>query len=178
MLSNNVPVWMIQISDNEISQYYKNHCLPSWTDRDYVVNMFEAITPDTLGDELEFGWLKSNKSKRKFTETEKAVWYSHYYLWAQCTEPMIIIEHDTMTYGKFDITPSMNFKFLAESNKGLAPASAYYLTPATASDLISECTGSPITLNVDGYMYGKGKSNMKVCKPIIHYEIGTTIIHK
>lgn len=63
---------MISISDNEISQYYKNLVLPSW--KDYEVRHFEAITPKDLHkyDYLNFGLKHRLKGKVKveFTETE------------------------------------------------------------------------------------------------------------
>ena len=153
MISSDVPVYMIQMSDNKISQYYKEMVLPSWENLEYKVHMFEATTPETLGDMLRFDVLKSKKSNgREFSPTEKAVWYSHLNLWLKCTKPMIIIEHDCMTTAKFFIQRSLDFKFLSK-DKNLSPCNAYFLTPKIANKLIVNAVKNPLTLNTDGFMY-------------------------
>lgn len=187
MISSDISVWMIQISDNEISQYYKNKVLSSWVDRGYDVSEFEAITPITLHEYkiLKFGRLNSRKSDREFTETEKAVWYSHYLMWLKCielNEPIIIIEHDTKALGRFEVDYDTEFKFLS-FNRELWPASAYYITPKVAN-ILSSFSTTPETIidvNVDGFIFEHcrpwGVHRLKACTTIMHEHIGSTIDH-
>ena len=91
-------VWMIAITDNPVSIYFKNEVMPSWGE--YVVNHFEAKTPKNLSVDCDFLNLTFKQKKDliiEFSDTEKAVWYSHYFLWKHCWDtqtPIIIVEHD------------------------------------------------------------------------------------
>lgn len=178
---------MIGISDCPISKHYASICIPSWESLGYKINWFEASTPETLrkeyGDvrkgELSFDKIFSNGSPhgREFSDTEIAVWYSHYRLWQHCVEidsPIYIIEHDTYLlrkvpdfsglrvchFGKFSRTPQH------EMSGVIAAAGSYYITPDYARILLDPRTYAPdgvratscalvpgpLNVNVDGYL--------------------------
>ena len=185
-------IWMIQMSDNPISQHYKNIVLPSWKYRGYDVKEFEAITPETLPAEpLRFSKCCSAGTPwpgRGFTDTERAVWYSHYLLWVKCAEmgkPILVIEHDTLLLRDL---PRRGYQ---ESVLGLGkvitekgrvqrwPAGAYYIPPIKAKQLIFRAKGSIIDCNVDGFINShlRTRKNLWVCLQIIDNDIGTTIHH-
>lgn len=152
---------MISISDNPISQYWKSEVIDSWTSFGYSVNHFEAITPKSLHlfeNELTF---RSARSGRPFTDTEKAVWCSHYSLWKQAIHsPIIVIEHDIMLHEPLpsnfsnEQVDSFAATYVPKAKEyRLLPAGAYYITPAGAAQLIKSATSSPIFGNVDAYIH-------------------------
>lgn len=177
---------MIGISDCPISKHYASICIPSWESLGYKINWFEASTPETLrkeyGDvrkgELSFDKIFStgSPSGREFSDTEIAVWYSHYRLWQHCVEidsPIYIIEHDTYLlrkvpdfsglrvchFGEFSRTPQNEMPGV------IAAAGSYYITPDYARILLNPSSvggvhrnttyarvpGS-LKINVDGYL--------------------------
>ena len=84
------------MEEHPVSQMYMREVLPSW--KDYNVKIFDAVTPKDLykKHKLDFG-IKTSGKKREFTATEKAVWYSHLFLWKHLYENKIdswIFEHD------------------------------------------------------------------------------------
>ena len=175
-------VWMISISDNPVSQHYRDICKPTWEEQGFNVIDFEAVTPETVEkegmDELEFfKIIRKDGSTRDFTETEKAIWWSHFVLWHKCLirkKPIIVAEHDAFVRKELPSVlyrPSkLKFAFLGtakgrnlEGKYVLAPCTAYYLTPEIASELVkvrfkrwsSKVVGLDpvgIYMNVDGYM--------------------------
>lgn len=191
----NIPIWMISISDNPVSQYWKSEVIDSWTSRGYAVNHFEAITPKSVNQfdqELTF---TSNQNRRPFTDTEKAVFCSHYCLWKKALEnPLIVVEHDILL--QCDL-PSVFSNELVDGfattyvprlkEYRMLPAGAYYITPSGASELISAVTSKPITSNVDAYLYRLGLSINRKCpdtyganliaEQMFDPLIGTTIQH-
>lgn len=148
-------VWMISISDNPVSQHYRDICKPSWEEQGFNVIDFEAVTPETVEkenmNELEF-WklIRRDGSTREFTPTEKAIWWSHFVLWHKCLirkKPIIVAEHDAMVVKDLPSVlyrPSkLKFAFLGtargrnpERKFVIAPCTAYYLTPEMASELV------------------------------------------
>jgi hypothetical protein len=153
--------WMIAISDNPISMYYKNEVLSSWTDRGFVVNHFEAITPKNLH---EYDLLKFTKKRNKieFTETEKAVWYSHYMTWKLCWDmqkPIIVVEHDIQLLKNLsEDVYTKNVACLAHvkrSNKVTAKLAggAYHITPYGARQLLRARHEKTITYNSDSWIH-------------------------
>lgn len=151
---------MISMSDHPISMMYKRQVMPSWSD--YKVKHFEAVTPKDLylRHELKFG----KKGKREFTETEKAVWYSHYDLWVQCynsKQPLLIIEHDSELVKPLPDMSKEGYKVLSYMTRDFGPAkgdklasvgSGYYITPSFASRLIIRAVTTPIDQNSDGFI--------------------------
>ena len=47
-------ILMIAITGEEKSDYYSSICSAEWAKYGYSVERFEATTPDTLGDQLNF----------------------------------------------------------------------------------------------------------------------------
>jgi hypothetical protein len=151
---------MISISDHPISMMYKREVISSWSD--YKVKHFQAVTPKDLylRHELKFGI----KGDREFTETEKAVWYSHYDLWVQCylsDKPLLIIEHDSKLVKPLPDMSKEGYKLLSYMTRDFGPAkgqrlpsvgSGYYITPQFASRLIVKAITKPATQNSDGFI--------------------------
>jgi hypothetical protein len=97
-----VKVYQISISDNEISQYYRELSEPTWWDHDHEVVSVEAITPATEG-KPPHNWIKFNKKDfkvphRDHTPTERSIFYSYLkaiQMIADSGESGIVCEHDT-----------------------------------------------------------------------------------
>lgn len=84
---------MIRIKDHPVSEAYANHCVTSWKDAGFDIQLYDAVTPATVSkqDSIPFKW------SRPVTETEKACFLSQYNLWKECYEedkPYLILEHD------------------------------------------------------------------------------------
>lgn len=195
IIDNSIPIWMISISDNPISQYWKSEVIDSWTGKGYNVNHFEAIVPRNLNlfeGELEF---KSARSGRLLTDTEKAVWCSHYSLWKKALEhPLIIIEHDILLHEKLpskfgnEFIDSFSSTYVPSAKQyRLLPAGAYYITPQGAETIIQSATLKPIFGNVDAYIHTIGLDLNKqipnsygselIAEQMFDETIGTTIDH-
>lgn len=97
-------VWMIRIKDNMISNHYKEKCKYSWQRQGYKVRYYDAITPETIPKTPSLYFndpIRFKIKKRFFSETEMAVWFSHFLLWKFCSDkltPIIICEHDALLY--------------------------------------------------------------------------------
>lgn len=160
MQINNVPVYMISMSDHPISVMYQRHVQKSW--KGYNLKQFEAITPKDLvyKNTLRFT-TKTTGKKREFTSTEKAVWYSHFELWCKCVNagPLIIIEHDSKLVKPLPDMSKEGYKFLSfidrdygPKGKHIAPGSGYYITPPVAERLVANAVSKPIHMNSDGHL--------------------------
>lgn len=111
------PVLMIRIKGHELSEEFAEISRKSWEAQGFEVRYFDAVTPETMDDQsfkLRFAeklLLRPNELKRHeeakekgfefkgvFSETEKAVWYSHLQVWRHVAyttkEETIIAEHD------------------------------------------------------------------------------------
>lgn len=97
---------MIVIKGNEASEYYANYCRSSWQNFGITVNTFDAIVPNDLSNLNKIRFAKYSKGlkytkrnlKAEITDTEKACFYSHYFLWEKCAKknvPILILEHDS-----------------------------------------------------------------------------------
>ena len=78
-------LWMISLIGNHNADAIRTVTIPKWKNEGFVVNLFNAITPKTIHNsitKLDFGYknTKSTKTDIEFTETEKAIWYSHFHL--------------------------------------------------------------------------------------------------
>ena len=156
---------MISMSDCEISQHYKNICKPNWEEKGFVVNNFEAATPSKNPDILNSQAIKFEKKIKmdgqiyEFTETEKAVWYSHLFLWMKSwhsNTPIIVAEHDVKPLEDISIEEGVGFAYLCHSpeNKTLLPCGAYYMSPKLAEYLSERAMEGykHMYLNVDGFI--------------------------
>lgn len=163
----NYEIWMIGMEEHPVSMMYMRKTLPSWKKRGYDVKIFNAITPKDLykKHKLNFGTKLTGKVKREFTETEKAVWYSHFELWCKCflkNKPVLIIEHDSKLVKPLPDLKHEGYKVLSyidrdfgeeRGNKVMAPGSGYYITPIIAQRLItSAVVRDEINQNSDGHI--------------------------
>ena len=198
-------IWMIQIPGNNTSQYYKRQALPTWEKFGYQINMFDAVTPESLHlyDYLEFG---KYYDFREFTETEKAGFYSHVELWKQCIEdntPITIIEHDVECLSgeipiEADLFSFASFQndaaweiycghrfskhpFWGETRKICPPTHAYYMTPEVAEMLVDIVTSRPQYNFVDDILFiAMGKDELYITEhatPIFDHTVGGTMSH-
>lgn len=184
--------WMIAISDNPISMYYKNFVTPSWTDRGFVVNHFEATVPATVSQHSAKIPLGKKRGRIPFTDTEIAVWYSHFSTWKLCVDldrPIIVVEHDIFLL-KDDIAPEVYEEGIAclahvARKNGINAklgGGAYYLTPIIAQKMveITEERGA-ITYNSDWWIHMHcdkyGKWFEMHCTQIKNKSIGVTVEH-
>jgi len=149
---------MIRIAEHPVSVMYSRICEDSWKKFGYKINFFDAVTPKDLvyRNELTF-------KKDRYSDTEKAVWYSHYDLWVECAkrhETMIVLEHDSFLHKKIDDLKNHKFKFLSfinrdfGNNKGryLAPGSGYFVRPEVARALVDRAKNNTIQQQLDGFI--------------------------
>ena len=164
MTAKSIEVWMIGIPHSEVSRMYMDHTMESWDD--YDLHIFSAVTPRDLKhyNNLSFHLTRG----RKFTPTEKAVWYSHFLLWKKCWEekkPLIIVEHDSILrkdIGEVGRTTLLSYLTDREPTRNdpidngniLSPGSGYVIFPNDIIALINYSEKLPITSNVDAYIRG------------------------
>ena len=193
-------VWMIAISGNPISQYYRDIVVPTWEERGFKVNHFEAKTPKDLDIDcnfLPFTQKHSNKYKVyvDFTETEKAVWYSHFFAWKKCWDEkkdIIVVEHDIKLLK--DIDPRFfltNISCFAHDERINEQGSvwarpklaggAYFLKPTAARELMRIRHHKKIIYNSDAWIHRTcdkfGRWSEFTCVQYKNDDIGVTIEH-
>ena len=162
---------MIRIKGNEVSEKYAEIVGQSWKNAKYDLIYQDATTPENYPEKtkLEFGLKTSGREVREFTETEKAVWHSHYTAWSTASRksnPMVIIEHDSLLLKPIDHTFKLleYYDILGISHCGvlsarpdkqwgrLSAGSGYILTPKVAK-LMVERLPKRITFNSDAYIH-------------------------
>lgn len=138
-----INAYMIVVEGNKASEYYYNYCKPSWEKIGLTVNRFKAITPQTVKHTgLRFEkYVQQAKYTTKninadFTDTEKAVWCSHFTLWQECcylNESIIVLEHDTYLEKPENLwyDPSYGMIFYDKAAMG-----SYLITPIIARELV------------------------------------------
>lgn len=178
-------VWMISITGNPISEYYKDIVTPSWSG--YKINHFEAVTPQTMS---EFNYLNFGKKRDtiEFTDTEKAVWYSHVECWVIArSKPIIVVEHDILLDLPIpDEVFEQPMACLANSNRTSLrhlAGGAYYLTPDIATHMVNHVKNvKNITYNSDAMIHRKcdefGKWYRHLCHQFKNPDIGYTVEHR
>ena len=146
---------MISISDHPVSQMYKNYGADTW--KDYDVHHFEAVTPKTLGNKhkLEFG----RNGNRDFTETEMAVWYSHFELWCYSVinkESIVVVEHDGVLTKPLPSFDNLDKKFISyheiDGEVRISPGSGYFISPRMGEKLVAQAVTRIIKMNSDGHL--------------------------
>ncbi len=180
-------VWMITIPNNKVSNYYYVRCKESWEKRGFNVRKFPAVTPNTLHrqqNRLEFNIKVTGSKKRNFSETEKAVWYSHYNAWrfaADLIEPIIIAEHDAYLTKKIPMKTFDNDLVSLSHSVGnpYAAGVCYYIKQSVAKKLIDVPvidmnSDNWIHLNVDKY----GVWDRSYVRHFRNAKVGFTIIHR
>lgn len=186
---------MICIENNSISDYYKEQTKPTWEKQGFAVTELKATVPSDLSQysHLHFDLKNSLRNKRKveFTDTEKAVWYSHFFAWQKCyaeSKPAIIVEHDITLLREFeDEVFDYDIACLAHDRRkngheAKLAGGAYYITPKGAHKLSTIKNGKIITFNSDAWIHGKcdeiGKWFQHLARQTVNSDIGTTIEHR
>ncbi len=170
------PVLMIRMKGHEKSEEYAEISRKTWEDQGYNVTYMDAITPETMhtfeDPQIRFDYrilirttererqeLQQNKGFKfegVFSDTEKAVWYSHVKAWRQVAsgdEPTIICEHDAKLRRNY--IPCMNHDFYMMTKNILAAA---FFHPALLRRFLKghlQCDDNPfvVRLNPDAHMY-------------------------
>ena len=191
-------VGMIYLKDNQTSEEYKKIVSPSWINAGFNLEYQQGITPETFHRSkitLRFGNKQSGRNAGKpFTETEKAIWYSHVKMWeiaSRKSNPYIIIEHDVMLLKHIDLADIKKYPILGLCHNGLlsnkpkkgyriSAGGAYMLSRDIAKKMISNLPNKIVT-NSDAYIhsyitkYGAFKHE---CSTQLYIpEIGLTINH-
>lgn len=191
-------IWMIVVSNDAKSKYYSSLCIDQWNKLGYNITKKEGTTPSTLGNQILFADKKFNGNK--FTDIEKAIWYSHYNLWRHIEEPTYIIEHDTYPYkelpefneliGFFSTFPR-NDDAWRKKRETISPGSGYFVNRTSASILRDWAVSATVTENVDGFLYQTAKKLLNQseeefesnqlkfasCFQLVNYEVGTSAEH-
>tara|TARA_B100000780_G_scaffold88765_1_gene61142 strand:- start:8806 stop:9369 length:564 start_codon:yes stop_codon:yes gene_type:complete len=162
-IDNNV--WMIALLDNPDAGIVRQSALESFEDFDIKVNLFNAITPKDV-----FSFINLTRknyhprfgSPQEFTETERAVWYSHYFLWEKCIEtnrPIVIVEEDCLLMERLPkfIGVDKIETFCYNSNRKCTPAAGYYLPVEVAIYLKDYALNKDCMFNVDNLLAKKRK---------------------
>lgn len=165
-----VPIYIIGMKNNEVSQYYEKLCIDNFTKFGYNnLTHFEAIVPKTLGNELTFASHRyySPTMKRNWDVVEKAIWYSHYYLWCKCVEldeTIIVAEHDCMmtkSFTEFVLDHGL-FSFAATTRTSHSIAGVgYIITPKYARRLTRHAESEEIKIPCDGFIHSFQHKRMK-----------------
>ena len=164
-IDKNIPIYVISISGNEISQYYRKIADESFLKKGFT-NLIhhEATLPNTIPEPnyLNFAENRIYTSKRRriWNVTEKAIWYSHTEAWKRIIEsgqPSIIIEHDCILTKEISnsITEFPLFSFACSTRNHSLAAVGYYIKPDCASDMLNEILLKKIVVPVDGFIHLK-----------------------
>jgi GR25 family glycosyltransferase involved in LPS biosynthesis len=151
-------IWMISLLNDKRATEFRNEVLLLWEKQGFKVNLFSAITPDMIPmitSQLNFSkkYLKVNKGASvPFTETEKAVFYSHYMLWRKSYEDnksLMILEEDAIP---IKIIPKI-WNIERISLLGMPIATGYIITPIKGKALSEDIQKRIIKDPVDGFLY-------------------------
>jgi len=168
-----VPIFILGMNNNVVSQWYEEQCIDNFKKFGYNnLTHFEAIVPETMGNELTFASHRHYNANRKrdWDVVEKAIWYSHYYLWCKCVEldeTIIVAEHDCMMTKEF--TPFVLehglFSFAATTKTSNSIAGVgYIITPRYARRLIRHAESQEIQTPCDGFIHSFQIKRMKYGK--------------
>lgn len=194
-LNKKIPVHIITLLGNPIAEHYLTQIEPTWHLFGYEnTRLFNGITPETIEErcpiKLDFIYKrKEGREPKYFTPTEKACWYSHYYLWRKIRRegvPAIVAEHDCKLLQQLPATLEqydLRSFALHNTKSCLMAASAYYITPKGADRLIENL--GQIIQNVDGYILNQPKQTSfkknidktTYAQVIYDKKIGATINH-
>lgn len=150
---------MIALFDREDVKPIRQEALDSWFGQNVNISLFDAITPSDLQDldRLEFN-LKAygDRDHVPFSDTEKSIWYSHFFLWEHCikiNKPICIIEEDCRLNKRwpriFEVETVHAFCKASINRSSLTPAAGYILTVDGAQHLIDTAQLRPLTYNID-----------------------------
>jgi hypothetical protein len=203
-------VFMIRIKTNPVSMWEAGRTYECWTRAGFDVTIIDACTPEDLKtstndsltyvdgypEKLNFDTKKTNKKNLPFTETEKAVFFSHFKALSiakRKKSKSIIIEHDACLVS--DNLPEKmlneNIVFLGHTKRDekilALPCLAYMIDAASAGYFMEDLSLRRITMNIDGYMHEFARShnpnNFKTymenvrAQEEFREQLGTTIDH-
>ena len=161
-----IEVWMISLLECDRMTPVRERAIKSWEDQGIKVNLFAAYTPETIPNFLRL----THKNKlEKFggpvpmTPTEKAIWYSHFYLWKEARErPICIVEEDCELIREFPEFMHINgLRCFCYNNVGeLTSAGGYIISPEYAKIFHSISMNTELNYNVDHLLY-KYADNIK-----------------
>lgn len=158
--------FVIVVKNNPASEYYAKYCSPSWEQIGLYPEIFNATTPSDLNNlsELKF----ANKIDRQifadrglsvaFTETEKACWYSHYFLWRECvrlSEPIVIMEHDSFLENPLKFWYDDKFLMIFYDKAAMG---SYWISPRFAKKLVDISKKNIISTGPYSFIVGVTKS--------------------
>jgi GR25 family glycosyltransferase involved in LPS biosynthesis len=148
-----IEAYMIVVKDSDASVYYSNYCKPYWDNYMKKVNIYDAVTPETLKKykEIKFSKYSSQYKYRQkninaeITETEKSCFQSHFNLWLECCflqQPIMILEHDSILNNPQNLwyEDSYGIIFYDKASMG-----AYVIQPWFAKMLIEYCISGAIS---------------------------------
>jgi len=154
-------VWMISLLNREDVEPVRQKALDSWWDQGFAISFFDAITPNELPELNQLNLTHKNANlyyggPKPLSDTEKAVWYSHFFLWRHCIEvdkPICIIEEDCMLTKPF---PEFFMVYAAAAfcydSKEITPCAGYILTVELAKYLVDFALTEELDFNVDHLM--------------------------
>jgi len=162
-IPRDIPTYMIKVKGHPAAEKYAEYVLPFWKKLGFTVNVMDAVVPETMDQQpfkLRFGFVKSNKWTQKhkidkvFTETEKAVWYSHVNAWRKCVElnqPILIIEQDSIPIKPEHLwIPKIDGTLYNLVFKDRHSIGCYYITPDVAKRLVEYITRVEISVGPYG----------------------------
>jgi GR25 family glycosyltransferase involved in LPS biosynthesis len=161
---NNLELWMISLIGNHHADALRTVTIPKWQNEGFTVNLFNAIIPDNIlniSNQLNFTLKKTLLTGiKEFTETEKAVWYSHLQLWNRCVitnKPLLILEEDCRPIKRFpDTFEVVKLRCVAEA------AAAYIILPSVAKNMIKNAFCRELSYNVDSYIKAYSDKDIKL----------------
>lgn len=167
---NEIVCRMIVIADSEASNYYANYTKKSWEDLGIKVNFFDAITPDKIQKSKTLNFSKYSTAtkyatkniKKVISETEKACWHSHYFLWEECyfsNEPILVLEHDSMLIHPENLWMEDSYGIIFFD---AAAMGSYILTPKFAKKLIIKARTTKISTGPYGFIHEFGSSVVNI----------------
>lgn len=184
-------VFVIRISSDPVSMWFAGRTTMSWENAGYTVNIIEAATPKNMYEEysqLTFAPMKlMGKTKRPFTETEKAVFYSHLRVLeiaSRKASPSIIVEHDGECQQPW-LPPSL-YDHKVMPLCASWPAVGYYITASVARELCKTLYTTSLKGNLDYYVWKEmlshnSKDEMNRYSNIVMHRkdpsVGNTIEH-
>lgn len=150
---------MIALLDNHEMAPIRQKALGTWTQQKINVNLFDAITPEEIPNlPIKLNLTRKEKTQVAggpvpFTETEKAIWYSHFFLWQKCImldKPICVIEEDCQLTTNLPETFEVDgFTAICYHNKKLTPAAGYILTVDKAMYLYDYALSQTLQFNID-----------------------------
>lgn len=160
IIDKNIPILTISISDNTLSQHYKNLSNESFKRFGYN-NHMHIEGPTKFSNELKFEESRRyrNGSSRDWLESEKCIWLAHFRAWERvCAlgKVCIVKEHDCIMTRPFDTDidhPLFSFVATTKTPAHSAAAVGYIINPTYAKKLVDVANDIEIYAPVDGIIH-------------------------